>query len=73
MSSGCSKADNNNTNYCKYSWPVQSVLTVVRRAFQHPLEIRCHIFWLLTHSDNEEEEDALLCHTSAVISRVTLP
>lgn len=73
MSSGCSKADNNNTNYCKYSWPVQSVLTVVRRAFQHPLEIRCHIFWLLTHSDNEEEEDALLCHTSAVISHVTLP
>lgn len=71
MSSGCSEADNN-TNYSKHSLPVQSVPTVVCCALQHPLEIRCRIFWLRTHSDNEEE-DVFPCHTSEVISHVTLP
>lgn len=70
MSSGCSEADN--TNYSKHSLPVQLVLTVVCCALQHPLEIRCHIFWLQTRSSNEEE-DALPCHTSEVLSCVTLP
>lgn len=45
MSSGCSEADNN-TNYSKHSLALHSVLPVVHHALQHPMEIRCCIFWL---------------------------